>query len=113
MHWHVSVGLRNVGLPENEVKIRILLPHIAKCIAQILDIIQGDASIALARNHVVYSKLTSTVISNQANLAAARLGNSWMGMLYIPGSKSGPKGSEIVTKLHFLVNLLSQEDCLT
>ena len=23
-HWHVPVGLRNVGLPENEVEIRFL-----------------------------------------------------------------------------------------
>ena len=39
MHLHVPVGLRNVGLPENEVEIKFLLPQIAKSIAQILDIV--------------------------------------------------------------------------
>ena len=35
MHWHAPIGLRNVGLPENEIEIRFLLPQIAKSIAQI------------------------------------------------------------------------------
>ena len=39
MHWHAPVGLRNIGLSENEVEIRFLLPQIAKSIAQILDIV--------------------------------------------------------------------------
>ena len=53
MHWHAPVGLRNIGLLENEVEIRFLLPQIAKSIAQILDIVQGDTSDVLAQNHVV------------------------------------------------------------
>ena len=32
MHWHAPVGLSNVDLSENEVKVRILLPQIAKII---------------------------------------------------------------------------------
>ena len=44
MHWHAPVGLRNVDLPENGVEIRFLLPQIAKSIAQIMDIVQGDSS---------------------------------------------------------------------
>ena len=33
MYWHVPVGLRNIGLPENHVKIRLLLSKIVKGIA--------------------------------------------------------------------------------
>ena len=33
MHWHVPVGLRNIGLPENHVEIRLLLSKIVKGIA--------------------------------------------------------------------------------
>ena len=39
MHWHVSVGLRTISLPENEVECRILLSEIVKSIAQVLDIV--------------------------------------------------------------------------
>ena len=33
MHGHAPVGLRNIGLPENQVKIRLLLSKIAQGIA--------------------------------------------------------------------------------
>ena len=33
MHGHASVGLRNIGLPENQAEIRLQLSKIAKGIA--------------------------------------------------------------------------------
>ena len=79
MHGHVPVGLRDIGLPENEVNIRVLLAEIAKGIAQILDIVEGDSCDVVARDHVVESELTSSVISDKTMLVASRLGHCMNG----------------------------------
>ena len=73
MHGHVPVGLRDIGLPENEVNFRVLLAEIAK------GIVEGDSCDVVVRDHVVESKLTSTVISDQAMLVASRLGHCMNG----------------------------------
>jgi hypothetical protein len=48
MHSHASISLINIGLPQGEVKIKLLLSKIVQGIAQILNIVEGDSSNALA-----------------------------------------------------------------
>jgi hypothetical protein len=112
MHWHAFLSLINIGLSQNEIKIRLLLQKIAQGISQILDIVKGDSNDVLTQNHGFESELTSTVIRDQAKLATPRLGPCMNGYPVHSWQQIWTKRHSIASKLYFLGNLVLEEGCL-